>query len=130
MAGVQLSSEEIRQAKYDLKYDPTTVGLKVAAQLPGMKTGFSAAIISLVQAEQQIQGILNDDGGVSIIQYPFYLNFGREVWKKVGIGIAGPALTSESQLIADKYIAYGLDCTILAKIALDVFTVVVTCPTP
>jgi len=130
MAGVVISSEEIRAEKYDLKYDPTTIALKVAAQLPVMKSGFSAAIISLVQVEQQVQGILNDDGSVYIINYPFYYNFARELWAKVGRGIAGPALTAESQLIADKYIEYGLTCSILAKIALDVFTVVVSCPTP
>jgi len=128
MAGV--APTETRSAKYNAKYDPTTVGLKVAARLPGMKSGFQAAIEALVPIEQQIQGILNDAEGVPIIQYPFYLSFGREIWGRTRRGIAGPTLDEVTQIMADKWVTWGLDCSILATIALNVFGITVTCATP
>jgi len=119
-----------RESAYNAKYDPTTVGLKVAARLTGMKSGFEAAIAALVPIEQQIQGLLNDDGTIPTTKYPFYMAFGREIWGRQHRGISGPALAAESQIRADKWVDWGLDCAMLATIALDVFGITITCATP
>jgi hypothetical protein len=95
-------SEAERQDQYGAKVAPTTVGLKVAARLAGMKTGFEAAINSLVPIEQQIQALLNANA-VPTIRYPFYLSFGRELWGLEDSGISGAALTLMAQSLHDKW---------------------------
>lgn len=116
-----------RIAKYLAKTVPGTVGLKVAAQLAVMKTGFSAAIQDLVDVEGLTRGILNGkaDEGVSIIQYPFYLNFSREIYSRVRNGITGPTLVSFATELAAKYVSFDLDLTVLQHIALACFTIVI-----
>ena len=111
-----------RIAQYIAKYVPTTVGLKVAAQLTGMKSGFASAINALVPIEVEIQTILN---GLTVptIQYPFYLNFGREIWRLQKEGIGGGSLTDQGEVLSVKYQAQGLTKAHLNKIALDVFGV-------
>lgn len=114
-----------RLAAYGSKTTPATVGLKVAAQLAGMKTGFAAAINSLVPIEMQIQGLLNANP-VPTIQYPFYLNFGREIWGMRNRGIDGAALSAMAQSLHDKYELYGLDTARLVEIADTVFNITAT----
>jgi hypothetical protein len=101
------------------------VSLKVAAQLGGMKTGFSGAIQSLVPVEMATQNVLNA-AAVPTINYPFYLNFAREIWKLIRKGIDGPGLAASAQSLHDKYEAYGLATLTLAAIADTVFNITVT----
>lgn len=114
-----------RQDQYGAKTVATTVGLKVAAVLPGMKTGFLAAITLLVPIEQQIQGLLNA-AAVPTIQYPFYLCFGREMWALKYQGINGATLTLMAQSLHDKWVARGLATATVIEIANTVFAVTVT----
>jgi hypothetical protein len=113
-----------RIGAYIAKTTPTTVGLKVAAQLVGMKSGFASAMAELVPLEIQIQTILNDET-VPTIKYPFYLNFGREMWRKKNAGIDGGPLTAEAEVLEVKYKGQGLTGAVLARIALDCFNVVI-----
>lgn len=93
--------------------------------LAGMKTGFTAALNSLVPIEMAIQTVLNGTD-VPTIDYPFYMNFGREIWSKQNKGIDGDTLASVAQSLTDKYEAYGLDDAILIDIADTVFHITVT----
>jgi hypothetical protein len=120
-----MRTSQQREAKYDAKTAATTVGLKVAAVLPGMKTGFAAAINELVQIEEQIQVLLNA-AGVPTIQYPFYLCFGRELWSRENAGINGAALDAQAQASHDKWVSRGLASARLVEIADSVFNVTVT----
>jgi hypothetical protein len=120
-----MRTEAQRHAAYLLKTVPATVSLKVAAVLGGMKTGFSAAINDLVPIEQATQGVLND-ADVPTVQYPFYLNFAREIWARKFRGIDGPTLISSAQSLHDKYVSYGLATAVLVDIADQVFTITVT----
>lgn len=101
-------------------YATTTVGLKVAAQLASMKAGLGAATGQLVFIETKIQGILNDSG-IAATQYPFYLNFGREMWALGFKGIHGPTLLARATGLHAKYVSYGLTTAIVKRIAKDVF---------
>ena len=101
------------------------MSLKVASALTGMKSGFATAVQSLVPVEMQIQALLNG-ADVPTIQYPFYLNFGREIWKKIHEGIDGTTLASSAQSLHDKYVAYGLLTANLQAIADQVFNITVT----
>ena len=114
-----------QQYAYAAKTAPTTVGLKIASRLGGMKTGFEAAINQLVPKMQAIQGILNSLNAPTI-QYPFYLNFGRELWTLIARGIDGDTLEAQAQMLHDKYEAYGLTSANLIQIANSVFTLTVT----
>jgi hypothetical protein len=114
-----------RIAAYLAKTVPGTISLKVAAVLEGMKTGFTSATESLVPMETQVQGLLND-ANEPTIQYPFYLNFAREIWAKIRLGIDGPSLASLAQSLHDKYEAYGLATAVLIDIADQVFGITVT----
>lgn len=114
-----------RKDKYVAKTTPTTVGLKVASVLGDMKSGFSAAISDLYPIETKIQGILNSAGTVPTLRYPFYLNFGRELWKRDWAGIDGPALVAMAVVLTAKYVDYGLVEAHLIKIALDCFGITV-----
>lgn len=120
-----MKTEAQRQSSYSAKTVPATVSLKVASRLAGMKTGFEAALNSLVPVEQQIQGILNSLT-VPTIQYPFYLNFGREIWALIHRGIDGDSLEAQAQMLHDKYVAYGLTTAHLVQIADTVFNITVT----
>lgn len=120
-----MRSDTDRIDKYTAKVAPTTVGLKVASRLTGMKSGFSDMMDELVPVEQQIQGILNGSG-VPTIQYPFYLCFGRELWKMEKNGIAGSAALARAQALTDKWEEFGCESATLITIAFDVFGHVVT----
>jgi hypothetical protein len=125
-----MRTEAQRKDKYGAGYQAATVSLKVASRLSGMKTGFGTAVDSLVPKEQMIQGICNEEG-VPTIQYPFYLNFGREIWSRIFKGIAGDALLQMAQAASETYTQKGLDNLVLLHIALDVFTLtLIAFPTP
>jgi hypothetical protein len=113
-----------RSEKYTAKYVATTVGLKVASQLSGMKSGFAAAVNDLVPKEIATQALINGSGSQRT-DYPFYLNFGRELWALGWKGIAGQAATVAATGIEVKYAAYGLDPNLLKSIALTVFGIVI-----
>lgn len=121
-----MKDDATRIAQYNAKTVATTVGLKVASMLPTMKTGFADQCASFVAKEIAIQGVLNAVvGGIPTIQYPFYLNFGREIWKRERAGITGPSALMHSISLEDKYEGYGLAAITLKKIALDVFSQII-----
>lgn len=115
-----MRTEAERKDAYGAGFVPATVSLKVASRLGGMKSGFGTAVDSLVPKEQMTQGILNEET-VPTIQYPFYLNFTREIWSRVFKGIAGDSLLQAAQAMSETYTQKGLDNTVLLHIALDVF---------
>lgn len=107
--------------KHAANYAPTTVGLKVAAQLASMKAGFTAAAGPLNQVEFKIQGILNDTGSSNVMQIPFYLNFGRELWALSRKGFSGSIGLARATEMHARYVSYGLATVTLKRIALDIF---------
>jgi hypothetical protein len=116
-----------RKDGYAAKNVAATVALKVASRLGGMKTGFATAVQSLAPIEIQIQGILNaTTPAVPTIQYPFYLNFGRELWALRFKGITGLAATAQAQALSTFYTSKGLTAASLIAIAITCFNIVVT----
>jgi hypothetical protein len=120
-----MKTDAQRIASYLAKTVPATMSLKVASVLSGMKTGFASAVQSLATMEASVQGLLND-ANVPTIDYPFYLNFGREIWSKMREGIDGPTLASVAQSLHDKYESYGLSTATLVDIADQIFNITVT----
>ena len=118
-----------RKDGYAAKNIAATVSLKVASRLSGMKTGFASAVQSLVPKEIAIQSILNyvsDPNPIPTIKYPFYLNFGRELWALTRKGITGFAATQRAQALTDYYQAHGCVDAVLIQIALTCFGLVVS----
>lgn len=113
-----------RIAAYIAKTVPTTVGLKVASMLSGMKAGFGTATSGLVAMEMAVQAFCNGEGDIPTIQYPFYMNFGRELWSLDFRGIDGPGLLFQAKARLVKYTSYGLDAAALKALALAVFSIV------
>jgi len=124
--GPTVKDDSVRIESYNAHTVATTVGLKVASMLSTMKTGFADQCASFVAKEIAIQGVLNAVvGGIPTIQYPFYLNFGRELWALSRKGIAGPSALMQGVSLEEKYEDYGLAAVTLKKIALDVFTMII-----
>jgi len=120
-----MRTESERIGQYDAKTAATTVGLKVAAQLAGMKTNFAAAITSLVPKMQQVQGILNA-AAIPTIRYPYYFAYAREIWAAENRGINGDTLVLMAQSLHDKWVSNGLATATLVTIADSVFSITVT----
>lgn len=123
-----MKTDAERSTAYNSKTNAATVGLIVAAVLPGARQNFGDmnGMSALVAKEQQIQGILNGSTpAIPTILYPFYLAFGRELWALTRQGIAGPALTLAAQGVRDKWNYKGfLAAAKLDQISLDAFNVV------
>ena len=64
-----------------------------------------------------------DGAGVATIMYPYYLNFGREMWSLVQKGISGESLAVEAAVLVAKWASRGLLQTVLETIRFDVFNV-------
>lgn len=120
-----MRTETQRIDQYGAKTAATTVGLKVAARLTGMKTGFAAAINLLVPILQQVQALLNA-ADIPTIRYPFYYAYAREIFHKETQGINGDSLASAAQSLHDKWEANGLATATLIEIADTVFSITVT----
>lgn len=120
-----MRTEAERTDQYAAKTAATTVGLKVAARLTGMKSGFAAAINAIVPIMQQVQGLLNA-ANIPTIRYPFYYAYAREIWHKEAEGINGASLTAAVQSLHDKWEANGLATATLVEIADTVFSITVT----
>ncbi len=114
-----------RIARYDDKSNPVTVAPIVTAQLPTMKSNFSGKAQSLADIEISIQNSLNA-AGLPTIQYPFYLNFGREMWALGVRGVSGTSYIQMCQSLKEKYLRYGLAEPNLIQFAADWFQVTLT----
>lgn len=120
-----MKDDAARVAAYIAKTTPTTVGLKVASRLAGMKSGFSGTVGTFVDNDIAAQGILND-AGILPIQFYKYYAFTREMSGLVHQGLAGTALLAQAVVLAAEYITgYELAGATIKKIALDVFGVTI-----
>lgn len=69
--------------------------------------------------EGEVRQVLNS-AGVSVILYPFYLAFGRQVWK-LAQRISGESAALEAAVLAAKWTARGLSTAVLETIRTQVF---------
>lgn len=80
------------------------------------------AFNEMMAMETEVRGVLNVSG-VPVITYPFYLNFGRELWKLSG-RVAGAALYHAGCVLRGKWAARGLIVPVLDQIAALFYTAV------
>lgn len=98
-----------------------TVG-DVTSMLGDMTANAKATFATILQMEQQVRQTLNGSG-VPTIQYPYYLNFGRQVWSKQRKGMAGESLAQEVAILVAYWVAQGLTQSVLQAIRTQVFNV-------
>lgn len=117
-----MRSDAYRSGKYTAKTAPTTVGLKVAAQLSTAKTSFSAATNALV-ADQELTAAVLDTAGIVGPMRGRYHAYSNRLHKIVTM-YSGAAATNFAQLEHDKWESVCQDA-LLIQIALDVYNLVV-----
>jgi hypothetical protein len=64
-----------------------------------------------------------DASGVSTIQYPFYLCFGRELWSMGRKEISGESAAKAAAVLIAKWVARGLASPVLQAIRSEVFNI-------
>lgn len=111
-----------RIAKWTAKTDPERIKAVLEDLRPTMIANVETSFPELVAVETQVKQVL-DGEGVSVIQYPFYLDFGREMWSKQRQGLSGDSLAIEAQVLIQKWVARGLAQPVLEVIRTQVFNI-------
>ncbi len=108
-----------RAAKYAAKTDADVVRARVAAQTDSMNAAQAAQVTTAVQIETDVKAIV-EPSGTPTIQIPFYIAFGRQLYKLKGkfpTTGAGSTGSVEAQTIATKWQGRGLEPALLIDIA-------------
>jgi hypothetical protein len=112
-----------RIAKWDTKFDTTRIKATLDAMRPSMLAHVQAQFVSLASMESQVKQTL-DASAVSVIQYPFYLDFGRELWHMTHEReMSGDSAALEAQILITKWVARGLTQAVLQDIRTQVFNI-------
>lgn len=111
-----------RIAKWDAKFDTTRIKGALDALRPSMLQSVTAVTPMITAMELQVKQVC-DGAGASVIQIPFYLCFGREMWALLRKELSGEAMAKEAALQIAKWVARGLDTTVLETIRTNVFNV-------
>jgi hypothetical protein len=112
-----------RIAKWNAKYDTTRIKATLDELRPAMLANVTAVFPLITAMELQVKQVC-DGSGVSTIQYPFYLNFGRELWALSRKDISGESYAKEAAILVTKWTARGLTQAVLQAIRTQVFNVV------
>jgi len=116
-----MRSDFDRKNAYDLKTAPTTVGLKVAAQLTTMRASFASATNDLVAA-QLLTAVELDKGAIVGPMRGRYYAFSNRLWK-ICRHYNGAAATAMGQAEIARWTA-TCDKPLLITIALNVYSLV------
>ncbi|HUW10554.1 MAG TPA: hypothetical protein VM537_12555 [Anaerolineae bacterium] len=112
-----------RKQAWNAKVTAARLLTDLTALLPNMTIRMAAKTPGLVAMETMTKQVL-DDAGVSTIQYPFYLAFAREVYRKQSTQeISGESLALWTATMLAKWVARGLGSPVLTLIRNDVFTI-------
>ncbi|HDQ99040.1 MAG TPA: hypothetical protein ENN51_01955 [candidate division WOR-3 bacterium] len=111
-----------RIAKWNAKYDTGRIKATLDELRDRMYMNVQSVFPMLTSMEEQVRQTLDADG-VSVIQYPFYLSFGREVWARIRRGMSGNSLALEVATLVAKWTARGLSPSTLENVRFQVFNV-------
>jgi hypothetical protein len=111
-----------RITKWDVKFNPTRIKEVLEQLRPNMLANVQATFPEIVAMETQVKQVL-DGEGVATIDYPFYLSFGREMWRLQRAGISGDSLAREAQVLIQKWVGRGLAQPVLEVIRTQVFNI-------
>ena len=108
--------------KWDAKFDTTAIKATLDKIRPTMLASFSAVTPMLTAMELQVKQVC-DLEGATVIQLPFYLCFGREMWAMTRKEISGEAAAIEAATLIAKWVQRGLAQSVLQVIRTGVFNV-------
>ena len=112
-----------RIGNWDAGYDTAAIKAKVDKKRADMLARMTAQTTSIVSMEGQVKQVI-DLAGVTVITYPFYLSFGRELWSMTHEReISGEAAAVEAELLIVKWVARGLTRSVLENIRTGVFNI-------
>ena len=111
-----------RIANWNAKYNTERIKATLDDKRPAMLASVTAVFPMITAMEIQVKQVC-DGAGVPTIQYPFYLNFGREIWALSRKEVSGESLAQESAILITKWTARGLQGPVLQAIRTDVFNV-------
>ncbi len=117
-----MSDATKRIDNWDTGYDTERIKAKVDQKRPKMLERVNATFSSIYDMELQVKQTC-DAQGVATILYPFYLNFGREMWSLRRKGISGESLAIETETLLEKWVSRGLVQSVLEAIRVEVFDV-------
>jgi hypothetical protein len=108
--------------KWDAKFNTERIKGALDAMRPAMLSNVQAVFPQLALMEAQVKQTL-DAAGVSLIQYPFYLCFGRELWSMGRKEISGESAAQAAAVLIAKWKARGLTQAVLEAIRTQVFNI-------
>ena len=111
-----------RIAKWNAKFNTERIKGILDDMRPAMLANVTAVFPLITAMELQVKQTC-DASGVPTIQYPFYLNFGREIWALTRKEVSGESLALEAATLIAKWVARGLQQPLLESIRTDVFNV-------
>jgi hypothetical protein len=111
-----------RIANWNAKYNTERIKATLDDKRPAMLASVTAVFPMITAMELQVKQVC-DGKGVPTIQYPFYLNFGREIWALTRKEVSGESLALEAAVQITKWTARGLTQSVLQAIRTDVFNV-------
>jgi len=111
-----------RIENWNTKYNLERVNAILTEKRPKMLEHATSVVASMTAMELQVKQVC-DGIGVPTIQYPFYLNFGRELWALSRKEVSGESLAKEAAVLIAKWVARGLTSAVLQSIRTDVFSV-------
>lgn len=107
-----------RIKKYEQKFDPTVVSARFTALKDMAVDQVEVRFSDLASLEETVKTTISDKI-TNPMDVPQYLNVAREIWKKAQTH-TGKVLVSEANIIKAKWVARGLDASIIDLI-LDLF---------
>jgi hypothetical protein len=111
-----------RIENWNEKYNLERVNAILTEKRPKMLEHMSSVVPMMAAMEIQVKQVCAE-AGATVIQIPFYLCFGREMWALTRNELSGEAMAVEAATQIAKWVARGLDTAVLESIRTDVFNV-------
>jgi hypothetical protein len=107
-----------RIQNWDAGYDTAAIKAKVDKKRPEMLARVSAVFPQLASVELRVKQVLD-----TIIQVPFYMSFGRELWSLSNKDINGETGSQEASVLIAKWTGRGLTQSVLENIRDGIFKI-------
>jgi len=108
---------------WDAGFETSEIKAILDRKRPDMLARVTAQFTSLSSMEIQVKQVC-DSLGISVILYPFYLDFGRELWHITHqTEMSGESAAIEAELLIVKWVARSLVRSVLEAIRTGVFNI-------
>lgn len=119
---MQHRSAQVRINKWIDKFSGERQGvtalLSIDTAIPVITKAYNEAV-----SDERRARIILIEAAVPRYQFPYYLNFTRQIRGLINQGFSGASLIATTALILAKYVSYGLLTDNLEKIRNDVFAI-------